>query len=225
MDAEELIRQAADSVRSALDEAQRRAQEILAQAESEAQAIRAEAEAAASRIRAEADDAAGRIRGEAEGQAQRRLEEVRGALDELRGRLSAEGEPPEAPKHADPDAPLHAQAAPETRPQTQAAPESKPKPEPGGDQAPTGAGAPSTDELMVQLKAGSGDEPSGSSPQGPSPSPEDHGSGGDAAARLVAMKLALDGTPRDEARTRLAADYDVDDLDGLLDEVYAKAAG
>ena len=60
---------------------------------------------------------------------------------------------------------------------------------------------------------------------GPSPSPEDHGSGGDAAARLVAMKLALDGTPRAEARARLAADYEVDDLDGLLDEVYAKAAG
>jgi hypothetical protein len=47
--------------------------------------------------------------------------------------------------------------------------------------------------------------------------------GADTAARLVAMKLALDGTPRADARERLAADYDVADLDGLLDEVYAKA--
>ena len=78
---------------------------------------------------------------------------------------------------------------------------------------------------MVQLKAGSGDEAAGPSPEGPSPSPEDHGSGGEAAARLVAMKLALDGTPRAEVRARLATDYEVDDLDGLLDEVYAKAAG
>ena len=43
------------------------------------------------------------------------------------------------------------------------------------------------------------------------------------AARLVAMKLALDGTSRDEARDQLAADYEVADLDALLDEVYAKA--
>ena len=43
------------------------------------------------------------------------------------------------------------------------------------------------------------------------------------AARLVAMKLALDGTSRDEARKQLAADYHVDDLDSLLDDVYAKA--
>src|ERR671935_474695 len=43
------------------------------------------------------------------------------------------------------------------------------------------------------------------------------------AARLVAMKLALDGTPRKEARERLAADYDVANLDSLLDEVYARA--
>jgi hypothetical protein len=38
------------------------------------------------------------------------------------------------------------------------------------------------------------------------------------------MKLALDGTPRDEARAQLAAEYEIDDLDGLLDEVYARAA-
>ena len=45
----------------------------------------------------------------------------------------------------------------------------------------------------------------------------------DAAARLVAMKLALDGTSRDDAREQLAAEYEVADLDGLLDDVYSKA--
>ena len=43
------------------------------------------------------------------------------------------------------------------------------------------------------------------------------------AARLVAMKLALDGTSRDEARRQLAGDYEIADLDSLLDEVYSKA--
>jgi hypothetical protein len=37
------------------------------------------------------------------------------------------------------------------------------------------------------------------------------------------MKLALDGTSRKDARTQLAADYDIADLDVLLDEVYSKA--
>jgi hypothetical protein len=43
-----------------------------------------------------------------------------------------------------------------------------------------------------------------------------------AAARLVAMKLALDGTSREDARTQLAAEYEVADLDGLLDDVYSR---
>jgi hypothetical protein len=47
--------------------------------------------------------------------------------------------------------------------------------------------------------------------------------GDDSAARLVAMKLALDGTSRDDAREQLAAEYDVADLDSLLDDVYSKA--
>jgi uncharacterized membrane protein YccC len=43
------------------------------------------------------------------------------------------------------------------------------------------------------------------------------------AARLVAMKLALDGTSRDQARERLATEYDLPDLDALLEDVYSKA--
>jgi hypothetical protein len=69
-------------------------------------------------------------------------------------------------------------------------------------------------------------------PAPPEPEPEaaraseasNEASGDDAgAARLVAMKLALDDTPRDEARRRLAAEYDLPDLDGLLEDVYSKA--
>ena len=37
------------------------------------------------------------------------------------------------------------------------------------------------------------------------------------------MKLALDGTSRDEVRAKVEADYSVADLDGLLDDVFAKA--
>jgi hypothetical protein len=44
------------------------------------------------------------------------------------------------------------------------------------------------------------------------------------SAKLVALKMALDGVARDDARAQLASEYSVADLDGLLDDVYSKAA-
>jgi hypothetical protein len=55
-----------------------------------------------------------------------------------------------------------------------------------------------------------------------SPNGEPQVGDANAAARLVAMKLALDGTSREDARTQLAAEYEVADLDGLLDDVYSR---
>jgi DivIVA domain-containing protein len=45
----------------------------------------------------------------------------------------------------------------------------------------------------------------------------------EAAARIVALDLALAGTPRDEADRRLAEAYELPDRAALLDEVYAAA--
>ena len=36
------------------------------------------------------------------------------------------------------------------------------------------------------------------------------------------MKLALDGTSRAAAKEQLAGDYEVSDLDALLDDVYSR---
>jgi DivIVA domain-containing protein len=46
-----------------------------------------------------------------------------------------------------------------------------------------------------------------------------------AAARIVALDMALSGTPRDETGRFLAEHYDVPDRESLLDEVYAAAGG
>jgi DivIVA domain-containing protein len=46
-----------------------------------------------------------------------------------------------------------------------------------------------------------------------------------AAARIVALDMALSGTPRAETDRYLAEHYDVPDRDALLDEVYAAAGG
>lgn len=44
-------------------------------------------------------------------------------------------------------------------------------------------------------------------------------------ARLVALDMALSGTPREETGRYLAEHYDLTDRDGLLDEVYATVEG
>ena len=72
MDAEELIKQTSESVRSALEAAQRRADEIVREAEAEAQRIRAKAEA----------------------EARERLDQVRRALEQLEAGLGARSAPP-----------------------------------------------------------------------------------------------------------------------------------
>ena len=46
-----------------------------------------------------------------------------------------------------------------------------------------------------------------------------------AAARIVALDMALSGTPRDETERFIAEHYDLDDRAALLDEVYAAAGG
>jgi hypothetical protein len=42
-------------------------------------------------------------------------------------------------------------------------------------------------------------------------------------ARVLALKMALDGTPREETARYLQENFELDDPDTLLDEVYAKA--
>jgi cell division septum initiation protein DivIVA len=53
--------------------------------------------------------------------------------------------------------------------------------------------------------------------------PERARSDDEAAARIVALDLALAGAPREEADRRLAEGYELPDRAALLDEVYAAA--
>jgi len=52
-------------------------------------------------------------------------------------------------------------------------------------------------------------------------------SGGESAegARLIALNMALNGTPRDETARYLHENFDLEDQDTILDEVYARAGG
>ncbi len=47
--------------------------------------------------------------------------------------------------------------------------------------------------------------------------------GDDDGARLIALNMALNGTPREETDRYLAENFELSDRRGLLDEVYARA--
>jgi DNA polymerase III subunit gamma/tau len=197
MDTQKLVDQVAQSVREAIDQAQRQAQEILSEAEAQAKRVREEAD----RLRGEAE----RIRADAEADARRRLDEVQVALKDLQGRLS--GKPA---SEVDPGPVTVPEPAPEPVPEPTPEPVPEPTPEPGPEPTPEPVPEPTppVETPGASETANNGDAGGGDS---------------DAAARLVAMKLALDGTSREDAREQLAAEYEVADLDGLLDDVYAKA--
>jgi hypothetical protein len=203
MDAQKLVDQVAQNVREAIDEAQRQAQEILSEAQAQAEQVRAEAE----RLRGEAE----RIRADAEADARRRLDEVQTALADLQGRL---GGTPEAEVHPgpvtvpEPEPPQTPEPLPDPTPEPTPEPVPEPTPEPVPEPTPPPE-TPETPEPVSSAAEANGDDVAG---------------GDDSAARLVAMKLALDGTSREAAKAQLAAEYDVADLDKLLEDVYSRAS-
>ena len=78
----------------------------------------------------------------------------------------------------------------------------------------------STDELIAQLRGGSGGNGGGGEASDDSDSePSDVG-----AARLVAMNMALEGSSREEIAAQVGDQFgSVEDVDGLVDDVFARA--
>jgi hypothetical protein len=78
-------------------------------------------------------------------------------------------------------------------------PEPRPEPEPAAAQEPAAAPDP--------------------------PATHEPKNGDSAAARIVALDMALSGTSREDTDRYLAENYDLADRAALLDEVYAAAGG
>jgi outer membrane biosynthesis protein TonB len=195
-DAEKIVSEVADRVRELVADAERRAAEIVREAEEEAR----------------------RIRARAESEGQERLAEVRRALEELQGKLGVEGgsastggsevDPgpvrvPEPTPDPVPEPTPDPVPEPGPQPVPEPTPERVPEPTPPPDE-----GTPPTPEPTEQVAAGAGNGARSSDI---------------AAARLVAMNMALDGASREDIDAALAADYDLDDRAKLVDEVLAKA--
>jgi DivIVA domain-containing protein len=76
-------------------------------------------------------------------------------------------------------------------------------------------------EGLTQLQAQVGDV--AGEPPAPAEQITASANGDEAGARLIALNMALSGTPREETARYLAENYSLADPDGLLDDVYARA--
>lgn len=89
---------------------------------------------------------------------------------------------------------------------------------------PEPAASPPPPEPSAAAEPPTAPAPAAPPPEPTAPASADRG-GDTAAARIVALDMALSGTPRDETERFLAEHYDLDDAGALLDEVYSAAAG
>ncbi len=171
-----------------------------------------EAQERAEEIVREAEADAARVREAAESQARERLAEVRTALQDLQGKLG----------DSSPQAEVTPGPVTVPEPSPPAVPE--PTPDPVPDPVPSPAPVPEPTPEPVPEPTPPPDEGDPPAAAGAEP---DTGNGersaDKAAARLVAMKMALDGAAREDIDTHLAAHYDVEHRDKLLDDVLARA--
>jgi vacuolar-type H+-ATPase subunit H len=169
---------------------------VVAEAEERAAEIIRDAEAKAASIREQAEAEAAQTKERGEADARAQIEAAKRALDELGGTLVAAAT--EAiPKSETPD--------PDAEPD--------PQPEPAADPDPEPESAPEPEQPAESPGA----------PEAPVSPPADNG--GDAAERLVAMKLAVDGKDPAAIEAELIERFGPGDRSALLRDVVSRVAG
>jgi hypothetical protein len=162
-----------------------------------AEELAGQAAEAVRRVVAEAEERAEKIVRDAEGEAERIRDQVE--TDAKRIRDEAEAEARERIERARRALSELAGETPEPGPAPDPEPAPDPQPEPQPQPVPTPDPEPSP------------------------PGPIAGANGDDAAARLVAMKLAVDGKGREEIEAELSARFGAGDRSGLLDDVLSRA--
>jgi len=216
MDVAKLVEDVTGRVRAALDEAEETAREIVATAEDKANELIANAE-----------DEAEKIRNRAETESQDRLTKVREALSSLEGVVSQPGEsgspswesgspsseidpgPAEVPE---PMPPVEPEPSPPTEPEPMPPAEPEPMP-PDPEIEPPAPAQP--DRESPEMANGEGFSVRGSRASERSHDPT--------AARIVAMKMALDGSSREEITIHIDENYEVEATEKLVDDVVSRA--
>ena len=186
---------AAERVRSIVEAAEAKAREIEADARREADEILSSAKAQA---REQVD------------RAQSSVAKLIGQADELRERIGAMAQEVTGGEGK--------AESPDTVPEPMPEPVPEPTPDPVPEPTPP---EPEVDPSPVTV-------PEPEPPTIPEPQPEPpapaaaNGSSDEQAARLVAMKMALDGSSREEVSAHIASHYDLADGDALIDSVFAR---
>ncbi len=218
---ESLAAAASEQVRSIVEAAETSAADIQRQAEDEAREIRAEAgtEADATREHAtsEARDYVGRVSESTSGMLERidaMESELTALIESLRtgsNRLNADLQLLEGNLTAVKNAVV-------PRPQFEPEQPVARRPEP----APAAPSEPFEESAEVTVVAAG--EILSDAPAEPAPPARTNG-GDDDGARLIALNMALNGTPREETDRYLAENFKLTDRRGLLDEVYSSVEG
>ena len=218
---ESLAAAASEQVRSIVEAAETSAADIQRQAEDEAREIRAEAgtEADATREHAtsEARDYVGRVSESTSGMLERidaMESELTALIESLRtgsNRLNADLQLLEGNLTAVKNAVV---PRPQFEPEQPVA--RRPEPAPAAPSEPFEESAEITVVAAGEILSDAAAEPA----------PPAHTNGGDDdGARLIALNMALNGTPREETDRYLAENFKLTDRRGLLDEVYSSVEG
>jgi DivIVA domain-containing protein len=239
---ETLASSASEQVRAIVEAAENSAADIQRQAEEEAQEIRTEAATEARTTReqatAQARDYVGKVSESTTVMLQRldAMESELGALTEalrtganrlnadlqlLDGNLTevSESVSPRPPFEPEDTPAADSSAAAETgvAPAAEATRPASYEPEPAATN-----GSDYAEAVSATAQAGAAEGAAGAGTAA-----EASASGGDdtEGARLIALNMALNGTPREETERYLAENFKLDDRAGLLDEVYASVDG
>jgi DivIVA domain-containing protein len=244
---ETLASAASEQVRAIVEAAESSAAEITRQAEEDAADIRSEASGEAQSTREQATDQARQYVGKVsestavmlqrldamESELSALIESLRTGSNRLNADLQllegnlgevAEAAAPRPRFEPEPVAPIS--VVPEPEPVLEPEPEFEPVPLPPTDEA----------EYETEAEAGDFEEPRAAEPVvyveevdveavlGAESSVADVDDDTE-GARLIALNMALNGTPRDETDRYLAENFELADRVGLLDEVYASVEG
>jgi len=148
------------------------------------------------------------------------LEEVRAGLSDV----SAAGgvAPPAEPEVEEEVEEASAEAAHEAAPEVEEAETSEAEPE-EADQTELAEEAEA--EEAPAEEAAAEPEAAPEPEEAPEPTPPAAEGEGAEGARLIALNMALNGTPREETARYLQENFDLQNTDSILDEVYARVGG
>jgi hypothetical protein len=169
--------------------------QVVAEAEEKAAEILRAAEAEASQVRERAEAEASQIRERAEADARGQIEAAKRALDELGGTLVAAATEAIPRGESEPAEPEQPQPEPESEPEA-------PSESPGAPEAPISPPAEESPTVEAVAETGNGD---------------------DAAERLLALKLAVEGKDPAAIEAELIQKFGPGDRSDLLRDVVNRA--